>query len=131
MSVGFPVAVRDDTQEGQSTMVDDMFGEEDELADLVEVDTSEDMDLLTVEQERRKAWRISSQRLYKAFVSFPQQIDGQHVEAAQIHRCATCRKTSPKKSTHKTTISPEYKFNHTAGIDFCSKSVIAMVRSLA
>lgn len=55
MSVGFPVAVRDDTQEGQSTMVDDMFGEEDELADLVEVDTSEDMDLHTVEQERRKA----------------------------------------------------------------------------
>lgn len=83
MSVGFPVAVRDDTQEGQSTMVDDMFGEEDELADLVEVDTSEDMDLLIVEEERRKAWRISSQRLYKALVSFPQQIDGQHVESSQ------------------------------------------------
>lgn len=37
---------------------------------------------------------------------------------------AVCENTAPKKPTHKTTIPPEYKFNHTLGIDLLAVSDI-------
>ena len=96
MSVGFPVAVRDDTQEGESTMVDDMFGEEDELADLVEVDTSEDMDLFTVEQERGRHGGFHLNDFTRPSCHSPNKlmanmlraarVDPSYIKAAQIHR---------------------------------------------
>ena len=142
MSVAFPVAVQDDAQEGQSTM-DDVFGEEREaLADNVEVGIREEMGLDTVdvpglpkkEQERRKAWRSPPQRvrigvrcLRRQFGHVPievmtnmlraAKVDSSYIKAAQIHRCAACENIAPMKATHETTIPPEYKFNHTLGID--------------
>ena len=142
MSVAFPVTVQDGTQEGESTM-DDVLGDDDEaLADPVEVGIREEMDLDTVdisglpmkEQGRRKAWRslpqrvrIGVRRLHRQFGHVPikvmtnmlraAKVDPSYIKAAQLHRCAVCENTAPRKATHKTTIPPEYKFNHTLGID--------------